>query len=57
MLTSAGEVEATVWRRGGLRHGAEVVGPAIIEEDEATTYLAAGERARVHESGALEVEW
>ena len=57
VLTSAGEVEATVWRRGGLRHGAEVVGPAIIEEDEATTYLAAGERACVHESGALEVEW
>jgi N-methylhydantoinase A len=57
VLTSAGAVEAAVWRRGGLRRGDEVVGPAVIEEDEATTYLGAGERATVHESGALEVDW
>jgi hypothetical protein len=29
----------------------------VIEEAEATTWLDAGERAVVHESGALEVEW
>ena len=39
------------------RPGDEIVGPAVIEETEATTYLGAGERAIVHESGALEVTW
>jgi hypothetical protein len=29
----------------------------VIEEAEATTYLGPGERATVHVSGALEVEW
>ena len=29
----------------------------IVEEPEATTFLKAGERARVHASGALEVSW
>ena len=57
VLTAAGRVEAAVWRRAGLRPGDEVVGPAVIEEDEAATYLGAGERATIHESGALEVEW
>lgn len=57
VLTGAGPVAAGVWRREGLRPGDEVVGPAVIEEDEATTYLGVGERALVHESGALEVSW
>ena len=57
VLTAAGAVEAGVWRRGGLRSGDEILGPAVIEEDEATTYLGPGERAVVHESGALEVTW
>jgi N-methylhydantoinase A len=50
-------VEAAGWWRPALSPGAELVGPAIIEEPEATTYLGAGERATVHESGALEVSW
>ena len=50
-------VEAAGWWRPALPPGAELVGPAIIEEPEATTYLGAGERATVHESGALEVSW
>ena len=41
----------------GLAPGAEIVGPAVIEEPEATTFLHPGERAVVHDSGALEVEW
>ncbi|OFW63675.1 MAG: hypothetical protein A2135_07365 [Actinobacteria bacterium RBG_16_67_15] len=57
VLTIAGAVDAGVWWRGGLRPGAEVVGPAVIEETEATTYLGAGERAVVHDTGALEVGW
>ena len=57
VLTGEGRQEASVWWRPGLAAGAEVVGPAIIEEAEATTFLGKGERARVHPSGALEVAW
>jgi N-methylhydantoinase A/oxoprolinase/acetone carboxylase beta subunit len=57
VLTGEGPVDASVWWRPGLAPGAEIPGPAVVEEREATTYLAAGERATVHESGALEVEW
>ncbi len=57
IVSSDGPLPASVWWRGGLRPGREVVGPAIIEEAEATTYLGPGERAVVSESGALEVSW
>lgn len=57
VLTATGAVEAAVFDRSGLASDTEVVGPAIIEETEATTYLSPGERAVVHGSGALEVEW
>jgi N-methylhydantoinase A len=50
-------VDASVWWRPALAPGAELVGPAVIEEPEATTFLAVGERASIHESGVLEVEW
>ncbi len=50
-------VDAMVWWRPALAPGVEVVGPALIEEPDATTYLAAGERGAIHESGVLEVEW
>ncbi len=57
VLTGAGPVDAAVYNRAGLAPGAEIVGPAVVEETDATTYLAPGERARVHGSGTLEVEW
>jgi N-methylhydantoinase A len=57
VLTADGPGEAAVWWRPGLIEGDEVAGPAIVEEPEATTFLNAGERARVHASGALEVSW
>lgn len=57
LIADAGEVTARVFHRPNLGSGDEVVGPAVIEEDQATTYLAPGERAVVHGSGALEVEW
>jgi len=57
VLTDESQMTAAVWWRPGLSPGDEVVGPAVIEEPEATTYLGAGERATVHESGALEVIW
>ena len=57
VLTRGGSVEASVVRRAGLAPGGEVIGPAVIEESEATTWIGPGERAIVHESGALEVAW
>ena len=53
----SGPREATVWWRPGLPPGSEVVGPAVVEEPDATTWLGPGERAVVHENGALEVSW
>jgi N-methylhydantoinase A len=57
ILTGTGPQEASVWWRPGLAPGSEVVGPAIVEEPEATAFLGQGERATVHPSGALEVVW
>ncbi len=57
VLTPDGAMTATVWWRPGLPPGREITGPAVIEEGEATTYLAAGERAVVLDSGAMEVSW
>ena len=57
VLAHSGPVQATVYRREGLRPGTEIAGPAVIEESEATAFLAAGEIATVHAGGALEVEW
>ena len=57
VIGPTGATEAQVWWRPALPVGAEVVGPSIIAEGESTTYLAAGERAAVHETGALRIEW
>jgi len=57
VMTAHGPQEAVVWWRPGLAVGAEVIGPAIIEEPEATAFISQGERAKVHPSGALEVAW
>ena len=55
--TDAGVVEADVWWRDGLSPGDVISGPALIDEREATSYLAAGEQAVVHSTGTLVVEW
>lgn len=57
VVSPSGSMEARVWWRPALAAGAEVVGPAVIAEGESTTYLAVGERAVVHETGALRIEW
>jgi N-methylhydantoinase A len=57
VLAAGGRMTASVWWRPGLAPGDEISGPAVIEEAEATTYLGPGERAVVHETGALEVSW
>ncbi len=45
------------WRRPGLAPGDIVVGPAVIEEVEATTWLGRGETALVLDDGTLQVTW
>ncbi len=47
------QVDAHVYDRYQLAEGITVIGPAIIEENEATTYLPAGDSLRVDASGAL----
>jgi N-methylhydantoinase A/oxoprolinase/acetone carboxylase beta subunit len=55
--TADGSVEARVCRREGLGVGDVIPGPAVIEEREATTWIAPDERAVVSETGSLEVTW
>jgi len=57
VVTDDGPAEAGVWRRAGLAVGAKIVGPAVIEEREATTWIGPGEQAVVSQTGALEVTW
>jgi hypothetical protein len=40
-----------------LAPGDEVIGPAVVEETEATTWLSGGEVARVLDDGTLMVTW
>ena len=46
-----------VYQRDALGSGAVVDGPAVVEDAEATTYLAPGDRATVAANGALVIEW
>jgi N-methylhydantoinase A len=57
VVTDTGPAEASVWRREGLTVGAEIAGPAVIEEREATGWIGPGEHAVVSVTGALEVTW
>jgi N-methylhydantoinase A len=57
VLTTEGAATASGWWRPALAPGSEIVGPAVIEEPDATTYLGSGERAVVLDGGALEVTW
>jgi N-methylhydantoinase A len=45
------------WWRPRLGRGDEVVGPALIEEPEATTFIDLGERALVLSDGTVEITW
>ncbi|MGQ0849406.1 MAG: hydantoinase/oxoprolinase family protein [Actinomycetota bacterium] len=45
------------WWRPALRPADEVIGPAVIEEEEAATLVGTGERAQVLEDGSIEVTW
>jgi len=57
VVTLDGELNASVWWRPGLWPRTEVIGPAVIDEPDATTFIGPGERALVAEDGSLEVSW
>jgi len=46
-----------VYRRSSLAAGAELDGPAIVEQDDTTTVLHPGQRLHVHACGALILTW
>jgi N-methylhydantoinase A len=48
--------KAPVWRREGLEAGQRIDGPALITETVATTYLPAGWRCRVDDTGNLRLK-
>ncbi len=54
---SGGPVEAAIVPRAMLGPGATVMGPAVIEDADATTFIDTGECATVAFNGALEVSW
>ncbi len=57
VIIDAGETTASVWWRPALSVGAEIRGPAVIEDTGSTTWVGPEERALVHPSGALDLEW
>ncbi len=53
---AAGETsEASLHRRGDLRPGARIAGPAIITEDETSTVVSASFEAHVNGFGYIEL--
>jgi len=53
----SGQVTASIYDRESLSVGDVVVGPAVIEERDATTFLDTGDRLVVHRNGSLEITW
>jgi N-methylhydantoinase A len=52
----AGQLEAAIYDRARLGAGAEVTGPAIIEETDSSTVVPPGARVRVDEYGNLHID-
>lgn len=57
VLTSQGGVSAGVYWRAALVPGTIIVGTAVIEEDQATTFVDHGDRLEVLVDGSLEITW
>jgi N-methylhydantoinase A len=57
VLIAGGEVTARRFRRSGLGPGDRVAGPGVIEEPEATIWVAPDEQALVLDDGTLQVTW
>ncbi|OWJ55779.1 hydantoinase/oxoprolinase family protein [Pyrodictium delaneyi] len=52
----AGWTETPIYRRAGLRPGAEIEGPAVIESDDSTVLVPPGHYARVDEFYTIRIE-
>lgn len=52
----AASVRAAVYDRDGLPAGAELAGPALVEEDTSTTLVLPGQRLRVDARGLMSIE-
>ena len=50
---AAGPVECSIYRRDTLAGGAELEGPAVVEEDDSTTLVFPGDTLGVHDDGSL----
>ena len=46
-------LEARILWRPALHGGTEIIGPAVIEEPNSTTFIGPGDRAAVNESGHI----
>jgi len=57
VMTDTGSVTASILDRSSLRVSDTVLGPAVIEETDATTFLDVGASATVRANGSLEVTW
>jgi N-methylhydantoinase A len=57
VYTESGVTEAALVWRPSVASGGEIVGPAIIEDVDSTTFIGPGERAVVGDVGALEITW
>ncbi|GMR03157.1 MAG: hydantoinase/oxoprolinase family protein [Acidimicrobiia bacterium] len=57
LVGAGGPTLASIYDRLSLSVGDVIIGPAVIEEQEATTFLDVGERATVKLNGSLEVTW
>jgi N-methylhydantoinase A len=55
VLFDEGWLETSVYDRGSLGIGTEIDGPAVLEEDHATTVVPPDGRARVRSLGVLEI--
>jgi N-methylhydantoinase A len=54
-FSTSGPVDCPILERGRLAVGAEVEGPAVIQEPDSTTLLSEGDRVRVLPDGVLEL--
>ena len=53
MGDNGASVEAEIYDRGGLAPGAEIAGPAIVEQADTTVLIEPGWSGRVAQNGTL----
>jgi N-methylhydantoinase A len=56
VLLDDGAAEVAVHRRTELRAGHAIAGPALVDQDDTTTFVPRGWRGQVHAAGSLVLE-